>query len=184
MSTYRVHTVDSAPELSKQALRDLTQSFGLIPNVAAAMAASPVLINGFLGLFHQVHGGTFSEAQIQILLLTNAVSNRCAWAVAFHSALALKEGIAPADVQALRERRTPDHPQHAALSTLSRSLIEKRGGLDHRDLRAFLDCGFRQEQVFEVIAALAASTMTNYAGNVAQPTLEAAFQPHEWTPSG
>jgi len=33
-----------------------------------------------------------SEAQIQTLLLTNAVTNACAWAVAFHSVLALKEG--------------------------------------------------------------------------------------------
>ena len=39
------------------------------------MATSPVLINSLLGLFGRAHGARFTEAQIQTLLLTNAVSN-------------------------------------------------------------------------------------------------------------
>jgi hypothetical protein len=51
MSSYPVHTIDSAPAQSKPVLQQLQQAFGLIPNIAAKMAASPVLINGFIGLF-------------------------------------------------------------------------------------------------------------------------------------
>src|SRR3954470_2325622 len=47
MSTYRIHTIESAPERSRPVLRELQQAFGFIPNVAAAMAESPVLIDGF-----------------------------------------------------------------------------------------------------------------------------------------
>jgi hypothetical protein len=43
-----------------------------------------------------VHGGSFMEPQILAVLLTDAVTNRSAWAVAFHTALALKEGMNPA----------------------------------------------------------------------------------------
>jgi AhpD family alkylhydroperoxidase len=100
MSSYRIHTVDSAPEKSKPALQRLEQAFGLIPNLAATMAESPVLLNGFVGAFGNFHGGSFTSAERQALLLTNAVTNRCSWAVAFHSTLALTEGIAAADVQA------------------------------------------------------------------------------------
>jgi hypothetical protein len=59
----------------------------MVPNIAGAMATSPVLINSLVGLFQRVHGGSFTEAQIQTLLLTNAVTNACAGAVAFHSNL-------------------------------------------------------------------------------------------------
>jgi AhpD family alkylhydroperoxidase len=181
MSNFPLHTIESAPEKSKPVLRALQQTFGFIPNVAATMAESPVLINGFIGVFENVHAGSFTEAQMQTLLLTNAITNACPWAVAFHTALALKHGLDPADVQAIRERRVPTDAKHAALSTLAKRLIEKRGRLDDGDLRAFFASGFGSEHVLEVITVVAASTITNYAGNVAAPPLEDAFAAHAWS---
>jgi AhpD family alkylhydroperoxidase len=178
---FPVHTIESAPERSRPSLQMLQGAFGMIPNIAGAMSTSPVLIGSLVGLFQKVHGGSFSEEQIQILLLTNAVTNTCSWAVAFHTALALKEGVAPADVKAIRERHIPQNPKNAALSTLARSLIEKRGRLDNLDVSRFLQAGFDQAHLLEVIAAVAASTITNYTGNVTQPPLEAAFEAHAWS---
>ncbi len=177
---FQVNTLESAPEQSKPVLRELQETFGMIPNIAGTMSASPVLIGGFLGIFKKVHSGTFNEAQIQTLLLTNAVTNACTWAVAFHTALALKEGLDSADVQAIRERRAPKDPQHAALSTLARTVIEKRGHLDPADTQAFVDAGFRQDQVLELLTVSAASTITNYAGSITQPPLESMFEKHAW----
>jgi alkylhydroperoxidase family enzyme len=139
-----------------------------------------VLINGFVGAFSNFQGGSFTGAQRQALLLTNAVTNRSAWAVAFHSTLALKEGVNPADVQAIREQRVPTDPKLAGLSALSRKLIEKRGHLDQGDLSAFWEAGFGQDHVLEVIAGLAVSIMANYAGAITQPPLEEPFQPQAW----
>lgn len=181
MSTFHIHTIESAPEQSKPVLRQLQQNFGLIPNIAGAMAESPVLIGGFIGIFQKVHAGTFTEAQIQTLLLTNAVTNACSWAVAFHTALALKEGLSPADVQAIRDGRAPADHKHAALSTLTKTAIEKRGHLGDEDVNPFLEAGFRLDQVLEVLTVLAASTITNYAGNITRPPLEAPFQEYVWT---
>jgi alkylhydroperoxidase family enzyme len=180
MTTFPVHTIESAPERSKPALEQLQAAFGMIPNLVGAVSTSPVLINSLVGLFGNVHGGSFTEAQVQTLLLTNAVTNQSPWAVAFHTALALKEGLDPADVQAIRERRLPKDSQHAALSLLARTLIEKRGRLDDRDLDQFLAAGFGKDLALEVIAAVAASTITNYAGGVTHPPLEAPFQAHAW----
>src|SRR6202451_2072369 len=112
MQSFPVLTIDTAPEKSRPALQALQGAFGMIPNIAGAMATSPVLINSLVGLFGRVHGGSFTEAQIQTLLLTNAVTNACAWAVAFHTALALKEGLTPADVDAIRAGRAPKDRQH------------------------------------------------------------------------
>lgn len=183
MTGFQIHTIASAPEASQPVLRSLQQAFGFVPNIAGAMAASPMLINSFIGVFQNVHSGAFTEAQIQTLLLTNAVTNACAWAVAFHSFLALKEGLAPADVQAMRDGRPPADPAHAALSALAKRLIDTRGHADEGDLAAFRAAGFSNEQVLDVIAVVAASTITNYAGSVAAPPLEAAFQEHVWRPS-
>jgi AhpD family alkylhydroperoxidase len=180
MKTFPVHTIESAPEDSKQSLQVLRGIFGAIPNIAGAMSTSPVLISSLVGLFQKVHGGSFSEPQIQVLLLTNAVTNSCTWAVAFHTALALKEGVEAADVQAIRDRRAPQSPKAAALSTLARTLIEKRGRLEDSDVGRFLQAGFDEAQLLEVIGVIAASTITNYTGNVTRPPLEAAFETYAW----
>lgn len=180
MSSFPIYTIESAPAQSKPALEALQSAFGIIPNIAGAMATSPVLINSLVGLFGKVHGGSFAEEQIQVVLLTNAVTNACSWAVAFHSFLAVKEGVDAADVEAIRERRTPKGAKNAALSTLARTLIEKRGRLDDHDASAFLEAGFGKDHLLEVVAIVAASTITNYTGNVTQPPLEEAFQAYRW----
>jgi AhpD family alkylhydroperoxidase len=180
MSRFPVHTLDSAPEASKSALRDVQARFGMIPNLAAAMATSPVLVQSFVGIFDKVHGGNFTEPQIQTVLLTDAVTNGCAWAVALHSALALQAGLDPADVDAMRAGRSPADEQLGALSTLARTLIDKRGRLDDKDIERFLAAGFSKELLLEVITIVAASTITNYTGSVTNPPLEAALQQHAW----
>jgi AhpD family alkylhydroperoxidase len=184
MTNFPVHTMESAPDRSKPALQQLQSAFGMIPNIAGAMATSPVLINSLVGLFRNVHGGTFTEAQVQTVLLTDAVTNACTWAVAFHTALALKEGIDPTDVQAIRERRLPKDGKLAALSTLAKTMIEKRGRLDDQDIDRFIAAGFGKDHTLEVIAIVAASTITNYTGSITKTPLEAPFQAHAWAAPG
>jgi len=181
MQVFPVHTIESAPEQSKPSLEMLQGAFGIIPNIVGAMSTSPVLIGSLVALFQKVHGGSFSEKQIQILLLTNAVTNACTWAVAFHTALALKEGVEAAEVKAIRECQTPRNPKSAALSMLARTLIEKRGRLDDLDVSGFLQAGFDKAQLLEVIGVVAASTITNYTGSVAKPPVEAAFEAYAWS---
>src|SRR5499427_4694374 len=180
MTNFPAYTMESAPERSKPALRQLQSAFGMIPNIAGAIATSPVLINSLVGLFGNVHGGSFTEAQVQVVLLTDAVTNACTWAVAFHTTLALKEGIDAADVQAIRDGRLPKDSKFAALSVLAKTMIEKRGRLDDQDIERFLAAGFGKDQLLEVIAAVAASTITNYTGSITKPALEAPFQALAW----
>ena len=180
MTNFPVHTLQSAPELSKPAVQQLQSAFGMIPNLIGAMSTSPVLINSLVGLFGNVHGGSFTEAQVQIVLLTDAVTNASAWPVAFHTTLALKEGIDPTDVQAIREGRLPKDQKFAALSALAKTMIEKRGRLNDADVDRFLAAGFGQDHLLEVIATVAASTITNYTASITKPPLDAPFRDHAW----
>jgi alkylhydroperoxidase family enzyme len=180
MSHYPVHTIASAPEGSRPALEQLQTAFGVVPNIAGAIANSPKLINGLVGLFQQVHSPGLTEPENQIVLLTDAVTNASAYAVAFHTTLALQHGVSAEDTDAIRERRLPTDRRFAALSTLATTLIERRGHLNERAIDSFIAAGFTKEQVLEVIVIVAASTITNYTGTIANPPLEDSFQPHAW----
>lgn len=180
MSDYPIYSITSAPAQARPALQQLQEALGLLPNIAGAMAGSPVLLNGFIGLFQRVHAGSLNEAQLQTLLLTNAVTNASRWPVAFHSALALQQGVSAADVDAMRRGQSPRDPKLGALSTLARTLIEKRGRLTSADRERFAAAGFSPEQALEVIAVVAASTITNYTASIAQPPIEPQFEQHAW----
>src|ERR1700733_14401034 len=137
MPNYPIHTIDSAPEHSKSALEQLRQAFGVVPNLAAAIANSPKLINSLVGVFQQVHSSSLTEPEIQIVLLTDAVANSSTYAVAFHTALALQKGVSSEETDAIRERRVPTDRRFAALSALAKTLIERRGHLSDQQLDSF-----------------------------------------------
>jgi uncharacterized peroxidase-related enzyme len=180
MPTYQILTIASAPENSRPVLEQLQQAFGFIPNLAAAISNSPKLLTAFASVFQQVHSSSLTEQEIQIVLLTDAVVNSCAYAVALHTALALKQGVSSEETDAIRARLIPRDPRFGALSTLSKRLIENRGHVSEQELDAFLAAGFTKEQILEVIAVVAASTITNYAGTIANPPLEDQLHQFAW----
>ena len=159
MQPFTLHTIASAPSQSQPTLRALEEKFGFLPNVMATMADSPVLLNGFVANFGSFHGGSFNEAEKQVLLLTNAVTLRCPWTVAAHSTFALEDGVAADDVRAIRAGRLPADPQYAALSGVSKALIEQRGHLTAPEVARVTAAGYAQVQIFEVITGIGTSTM-------------------------
>ncbi len=181
MTSYRIHTADTADEAAKEPLEVLESAFGFVPAAAGLMANSPALLNTFFSAFgHFRGGGTFGPDERQVLLLSNAVANRSEWAVAFHTLESLQDGVEPAVVEAIRRGEVPPNERMAALSAFTRSLIEKRGHVDDAEVQAFKAAGFTEPQVFEVITAVAISAMTNYTANLAWPPLEDAVLPHAW----
>jgi alkylhydroperoxidase family enzyme len=183
MTNYPIHTLDTVGEAGREQLGALRQALGFVPNAAGVMANSPPLLHSFLAAFGKFRGdGTFTPAERQVLLLSNAVANNSAWAVAFHSHEALQDGVEAADVEAIRARRLPGDPRAAALSALTRALIESRGAVGEDDVKAFVAAGFDEVQVLEVVLGTAISAMANYTANVAAPPLEEPLRAQAWSP--
>ena len=59
-------------------------------------------------------------------------------------------------------------------------MIEKRGRLDGGDVDRFIAAGFGKDHALEVIAIVAASTITNYTGSITKTPLDQPFQAHAW----
>ncbi|WP_299832450.1 hypothetical protein [Pseudomonas sp.] len=181
MSRFIVHTLQTAPEKSRQTLQLLIEKFGFLPNVMATMAESPVLLNGFAGSFGSFHGGSLNECEKQTLLLTNAVTLKCPWTVAAHSTFALEDGMTQSDVNAIRSGKLPKDAKYSALSAISKALMEKRGHLTEADINAFTSAGYSQGQIFEVITGVGISTMAATTTNMASTPVEERFQAQVWS---
>src|SRR6266702_7331899 len=172
MQRFTLQTIESAPEKSRPTLQTLESRFGFIPNVMATMANSPVLLNGFVGSFGSFHGGSLNECEKQILLLTNAVTIKCPWTVAAHSTFAIEDGVSESDVKAIRDGKLPKNPKYAALSELTKTLIEKRGNATEADIERFTSAGYLKDQIFEVVLGIGISMTTATTTNMARTPVE------------
>ena len=177
---FQIHTKDSASQGGAEALARLHAAVGVIPNLAATMAESPELLNGFLDLRERYARTGFTGAEIQILSLVAAYENRCSWCVAFHSAMALKDGVSRESVDRLRAGKAPVEPRAAALSEFARAMVQKRGNVGPEALKAFLDAGFAKKQALDVVLGMGFSLLANYAAHLTDPAVDAFLEPHAW----
>lgn len=180
MIPFDVHTVDSAPEGSKEALQALQATVGFVPNLAAAMAESPELLKGFLAIRQIYEGGAFTPGEIQVLSLTAAYENDCEWCMAFHSFMAHNAGVPAESVAALRSGRSPLEPRLRALSDYARGMVRRRGSVNREELQRLLDAGYTRAQAMEVVLGMAFSLMANFAGHLADAPLDEPFKPYAW----
>jgi uncharacterized peroxidase-related enzyme len=171
------HTLESAPPAARAALQKLQASVGMIPNIAAAMAESPVLISAFVALRATLEqDGSFNAVEREVVSLVNAVENGCAYCTAIHSTFGLRAGLDASAIERLRSRRAPDDHRLAALAAFARQLVLTRGHVTEGDLEAFLAAGFQRAQALELIARLALSVMANYTGHLVHPEPDAGIR--------
>ena len=183
MTRYPVHTIESAPEPARATLAELRSQLGLVPNLAATMAAAPSLIKGFVALRETYHrDGTLTPLEIQVLSLTNAFEYGCDYCMALHSTLALKEGLSNGSLAELRAGRAPLEPKLAALSDFSRRLVRERGRVAERDLEAFRRAGYTDAQALEVVLGVAASVLPSFANHLTGAPLDPPFRAQAWEP--
>lgn len=184
MTAFPIHSIDTAPEGSKETLGRVKEALGMVPSLAAGMAESPTLLRAFFATRDIYSQGTLGPIDIQVLSLTNAFENGCEWCMAFHSTGALKEGLPKEALEDLRAGRALRDPRLRALSDLSRAMIRNRGQVSEEDLKAFYAAGFSQAQALEVVLGAGFSVMANFAGHLVHAPLGATLAPFAWIRPG
>lgn len=170
---FEVYTTQNAPEGSKPALRQLEESVGLVPNLAAAMAGSPSLINGFITLRGIIQkNSSFTPGELELIFLTNATVNECIYCQSIHSMFAQQAGITDEVIKAVRSEKRLDDPRQDALVKFARSVVKHRGHVTSDDLQNFLSAGFEKTQVLDIVACLSQSVMANYTNHIAKVRLD------------
>ena len=112
MPEFTIHTIDAAPADSAESLRTLERGLGFVPNLAAAMAESPVLVNGFVDLRRTLAGGELTGAEREIIALAVSLENDCDYCMAISfPTFALMQKADENAVAAARSGEGPRGPQ-------------------------------------------------------------------------
>jgi uncharacterized peroxidase-related enzyme len=180
MTTFKVHTTDCAPADSTDSLRALEKGLGFVPNLAATMAESPTLINGFVNLRQTLAGGELTGVEREIVALAVSLENDCDYCMAAHSTFALMQKADQHAVSAARTADEPDDPKLGALYGFARSLVARRGHVGDDETQALLAAGYSPGALFEVVAQVGHTTLANLAHSITKAPLDDEFKPQAW----
>ncbi len=182
MSDFTLHTVETAPEGSRQTLRTVESAYGFIPNLMGILAESPTALGAYANLSQLLEGSSLSPAEQQVVLLTVSFENSCDYCMAAHSAIASMQQVPGNVIQALRNGSPIPDARLEALAATTRDLVRERGWPEPSTLSAFFDAGFNRAQLLEVIVGIAMKTISNYANHLAGTPLDEAFDATRWSP--
>jgi uncharacterized peroxidase-related enzyme len=179
--SYTVHTVHTAPSHATQTLQDTQKAYGFLPNLLGVMAEAPALLKAYrsvIGLFDET---SLTPTERQVVLLTVSESNGCGYCVAAHTVIAGMQQVAADVVDAIRAGQAIADPKLQALRRFTAAVVEQRGWPSADDMAAFLNAGYTQTQVLEVVLGVGVKTLSNYTNHIADTPLDAAFAKAAWS---
>ncbi|MBI4545756.1 MAG: carboxymuconolactone decarboxylase family protein [Gemmatimonadetes bacterium] len=183
MGEFRIHTIETAPAGSRETMRSIQQKFGFLPNLIGELAAAPAAVKAYALLAQLVEQTAFTPVERQLVLASASVANGCDYCVAAHSAGLKMAGLAADQVEAVREHRPLGDPKLEALRRFTAGVVGKRGRVEAAELQAFLDAGYRRDQVLEVLVGVAMKTLSNYTNHIARTPLDEQFEAFAWEPA-
>ncbi|MEL7498875.1 MAG: carboxymuconolactone decarboxylase family protein [Planctomycetota bacterium] len=181
MTTFTIHSTETAPDSSKPLLEKAQQKYGMIPNLMGLMAESPTAIAAYQTLAGLFEKSSFTPTERNIVWLTISYENECHYCMAAHTAIAGSEKVDGEIVEAIRAGEPIADPRLESLRAFTSSLVTNRGWVSGEEVTAFLNAGFTRENVFDVLVGISQKVLSNYSNHLAETAIDLPFQKYAWT---
>ena len=169
--------LETATGAQKEILETAQKQVGFIPNMYANMANVPGVLSTYLhgyGLFRKDSGFTPTEQEVVFLAVSK--TNGCKYCTAAHSMIADKMSGVPADVlQAIRTSQPIADARLAALFALTQDMVKHLGQPSSEKVKAFLDAGYTESHVLNIILAVAVKVLSNYTNHAFATEVDERF---------
>jgi uncharacterized peroxidase-related enzyme len=152
-------------------LAEVERQLGRVPNLYAAMAASPATLDGYLAMRDKLSHGELRLRVREQLALLAAQENGCTYCVSAHTFRAAKLGLSEEELAGTRAADSTDLHTRAVLQT-ARAVMRTRGKVGDDELAQARAAGVTDAELGEIVAHLALNTLSNYFNHVAQPDLD------------
>ena len=177
MTRIPVHTVDSAPEGSRDALKALEAKFGKVLNIHGAMAHSPAVLESYVAMQRVLaDSGTLDKRLREVVALAVANIDECSYCQAAHTAGGKAAGLSEQETVDVR-RGHVDDPKLQALVTLVREQASHVGHVQDTTWQSALDAGWTDAELTETSAVIALNLFTNYFNHLVQTELDLPAAP-------
>ena len=180
MTTFTLHTIESAPVKSKAILEQSVKQNGMLPNLHAVMAESPQLLEGYQTLHKLFTESSFDAEELTVVWQTINAEHNCTYCVPAHTGIAHAMKVDPALTEALRNQEVMPTEKLQVLRDTTLSMVRNRGIISEQEVATFFAAGYAQQQLLEIILGLAQKVMSNYTNHVAHTPIDKVFQTFAW----
>lgn len=180
MTTFQLHDENTAPEASKAILINSKKSFGMVPGLHAVMAEAPGLLEGYKAVGELFQNSSLNKDELTVVWQTVNVEHNCHYCVPAHTGVAKMMQVDDAISEALRNETALPNARLEALRTFTLSVVRDRGNVSESGVQAFLDAGFTQRQILEVVLGVSMKVMSNYTNHLAKTPVDPAFEKFAW----
>ena len=162
MTRIPVHDLDTAPEGSRDTLKQLEAAKGKLLNIFGGMAHSPAVLNGFAGLDGALADhATLSEAHKQAIRLAIAGYQDCHYCQSAYTMAGKAAGLTEEQTVELRGGSASFDGALDALVRFALEAFDRRGYVDDATWQRALDAGWRDDQLLEAFANVARTFLTS-----------------------
>jgi alkylhydroperoxidase family enzyme len=173
---------DTAPAASRPLLEGIAADVGLVPNIAAAMAASPTLLAMLDGMRRTVGAGELNPVHREAAGVAVGVAVDNEYGVAFHSTVLGRLGVAEEEIKRMRAGEEPADEPTAAVYALARELALYRGKVGESAVGRVATAGLSTAQILEVVAECGFASLVGLVDNLAgRVPLDEFLQPRAWS---
>ncbi|TAL27700.1 MAG: carboxymuconolactone decarboxylase family protein [Alphaproteobacteria bacterium] len=180
MTTFKVHTPETAPEKSRPILKELNGKLGFVPNVLGVLSESPAALKGWVDMKADFESGTLSNIERKIIHMTTSCLNDSTYCVAAGTTIGEKEGVPRDILNDLREDRKLKDAKLEQLRLFTKAVMRRMGRPEPMDIEAFRKAGYTNAHVLEVVLGVSLAIMGNYVGHIAQMPLDKAFEANKY----
>ena len=158
-----VHTTDSAPEGSRDALKALEAKFGKVLNIHGEMAHSPAVLQSYVALQQVIADvGSFDGRTREAIALAVGKVDECSYCQAAHTAGGKAAGLTDDEMIAVRRGSVETDPKLDALLALAREFTSSVGAVQDATWQNAVDAGWSDEQLTELSVHVTLNLFTNY----------------------
>jgi AhpD family alkylhydroperoxidase len=181
MDLFPDHTMESAPEAARRAMRATTERLGYLPAPVGRLASSPQLLDGFLRISGLFETTTLDPVAREVVIMTIATRNGCHVCVAMHTATLNALGAGEDLITALRGRKPLADARLEAVRVFTLAVLADAGAVDAGQWEAFLARGYTSQNALEVVLGIGAYTLSTLANRMTEAPLDEQLRPYAWT---
>lgn len=180
MANFSIHTIETAPEASKPLLETSLKNNGRIPGLHGTMAESPSLLAAYNFAHQQFMATSLTDEEKTVVWQAVNVEQNCHYCVPAHTGIAKMMKVDDAITEALRNETPLPTAKLEALRSFTLQVVRTRANLSEAEVQAFLDAGYDERTILEVILGVAQKVMSNYTNHFAGTPVDQVFQKFAW----
>ncbi len=174
----RLYTVspEEATGEVKEMFTGIEKKMGFVPNMFQGMANSPVTLQAYLALDRITAKGQLTKAEREVVRLAVSQFNGCRYCLSTHTIDGRQAGLRKEHMKGFRRGRAENVKLQALLDFTNR-VLQTRGLVADEDIFDFLEAGYQDQHIPEIITLIAQKTLSNLFNHVHDTELDLPAAP-------